>query len=110
MVIDRSAWGVRVSLSVARLLLRLGSVTPLGAATVRVLLRVPVAPAPMSTVKVKLALAPEARLPALYQAGVCVRSADVTGVQEWALVLEGSGSDTVAPLTVLGPLFFTVTV
>src|SRR6186713_2375336 len=47
LVIARSAWGVRVSESVAELLPGVGSVTPPGAATVAVLLRVPVAEAEM---------------------------------------------------------------
>jgi hypothetical protein len=45
LVTARSACGVRVSVSVALLLLDEGSTTPPGAVTVAVLLRVPVAPA-----------------------------------------------------------------
>src|SRR3954470_2550904 len=47
LVIERSALAPRVSLSVAELLAGVGSVTPAGAATVAVLLRVPVAAAEM---------------------------------------------------------------
>ena len=43
LVIDRSADAAKVSVSVAELLPGVGSVTPAGAATVAVLLRVPVA-------------------------------------------------------------------
>ena len=42
-VIERSAWGARVSVSVALLLAGLGSVTPTGAVTDAVLVKVPVA-------------------------------------------------------------------
>src|SRR5581483_6457274 len=47
LVICRSAWGVSVSVSVALLFPGLGSITPAGAVTVAVLLRLPVAPALM---------------------------------------------------------------
>ena len=43
LVMDRSAWGVRLSVSVALLLAGLGSVVPAGGVTVAVLTRVPVA-------------------------------------------------------------------
>ena len=43
LVIDRSAWGVNTSLSVALLFAGLGSVTPAGGLTVAVFVRVPVA-------------------------------------------------------------------
>src|SRR6516164_907658 len=57
----RSAWGVRVSVSVALLLAGLGSVTPAGGATLAVLSRVPVADGLIWTVKVKVTLAPTGR-------------------------------------------------
>ena len=43
LVMDRSAWGVSVSVSLALLLTGLGSVTPAGGVTVAVLLSEPVA-------------------------------------------------------------------
>ena len=43
LVMDRSDWGVRVSVSLALLLAGLGSVTPAGGVTVAVLLSIPVA-------------------------------------------------------------------
>jgi hypothetical protein len=47
LVIERSADAARVSLSVAELLAGFGSVTPPGAATVAVLLKIPLADAAM---------------------------------------------------------------
>src|SRR5436305_442228 len=58
----RSAWGVRVAVSVAPLLARLGSVTPAGALTVAVLAREPVAAGSIWTMKVKVTVAPTGRL------------------------------------------------
>src|SRR5258707_151721 len=43
-VIERLAWGVKGSVSVAELFTETGSVTPFGAVTVAVLIRLPVAP------------------------------------------------------------------
>src|SRR5262249_32270181 len=52
LVMDRSAWGVRPSVSVALLSVGSGSVTPAGAVTVAVLTREPVAEGLTWTVKV----------------------------------------------------------
>src|SRR6516164_9089847 len=97
----RSAWGVRVSVSVAVLLAGLGSVTPAGGVTVAVLTRVPVAEGSIWTVKVKVTLAPLAvpvtMPPPLLS--VVVQVAEVTPA--------GRGSDTLAPVTALGPLLLT---
>src|SRR5215468_10022376 len=62
LVMARSAWGVRVSVSVALLLAGLGSVTPGGGLTVAVLTRVPVAEGSIWTVKVKVTVALTGRL------------------------------------------------
>src|SRR5262245_47948749 len=58
---DRSAWGVRLSVSVLLLLPGVGSVVPVGGVTVAVLSRVPVAAGSIWTVKVKVTLAPTGR-------------------------------------------------
>ena len=60
-VMDRSARSVRVSLSVALLLERSGSVAPAGGVIVAVLARTPVAVGLTWTVKVKVTLAPVGR-------------------------------------------------
>src|SRR5436190_4418422 len=57
LVMARSAWGVRVSVSVALLLPALASVTPAGGDTVAVLLIAPVADGLIWTVKVKVTVA-----------------------------------------------------
>ena len=57
LVMDRSALGVRLSVSVALLSAGSGSVTPAGGLTVAVLLREPVAEGLTRTVKVKVTLA-----------------------------------------------------
>ena len=62
LVIDRSAWGVRVLVSVALSLPGLGSVTPVGGATCAVLVRVPVAAGSMVPVSVMVIDCPVARL------------------------------------------------
>src|SRR5262249_49869834 len=57
LVMDRSDWGARLSVSVALLLVGLVSVTPGGVLTEAVLARVPVAEGPTWAVKVKVTLA-----------------------------------------------------
>jgi hypothetical protein len=61
LVIDRSAVGLNVSVSVAELLAGVGSVTPAGAAIAAVLMRLPVAVAEMVAVRVNVAEAPTGR-------------------------------------------------
>src|SRR5262245_27865238 len=58
---DRSDWGVRVSLSLALLLAGLVSVTPVGVLTVAVLTSEPVAEGLIWTVKLKVTVAPAGR-------------------------------------------------
>lgn len=61
-VIDRSAVGVKVSVSVAELLAGVGSVTPEGGATVAVLTSVPVADGEIDPVTTNVTDAPDGRL------------------------------------------------
>src|SRR5262245_6940773 len=113
----RSAWGVSVSVSVALLLPGVGSVTPAGAVIVAVLTRVPVTAGLTWTVKVKVTVALTGRLtvvaraplPALGPAtlpppllAVAVQVALVTPV--------GTESETLAPVTALGPALRTTMV
>src|SRR6516165_259017 len=108
----RSAWGVRMSVSLALLLAGLGSVTPAGAVTVAVLVRKPVAEGLIWTVKVKVTLALTGRLTVVARAPVPPLG-PVTipppllavAVQVAAVTPAGRGSDTLAPLTTLGPPF-----
>src|SRR5690349_22013767 len=58
---DRSAWAASVSVSVAELLPGVGSVTPAGAATVAVLLSVPLAAAEIVQLAVYVVLPPAGR-------------------------------------------------
>ena len=62
LVIDRSAVGVNVSVSVAELLAGVGSVTEAGAAIVEVLDRLPVAVVEIVAVRVNVAVPPGAKL------------------------------------------------
>src|SRR5262245_12298002 len=110
----RSASGVTPSMSVALLLFGVGSITPSGGVTVAVLASVPVAEGSIWTVKVKVTLALTGRstvvarvslplvgpvtVPPLLLA-VAVQVAEVTPA--------GRGSDTLAPVTGLGPLLLT---
>ena len=112
-VIARSADAAKVSLSVAELLPGVGSVTPAGAVTVAVLLSVPVAPALIVQLAVKVTLPPLGRLtvslmlpdpeavqvppPAPAHVHVHVRDA-------------GNVSATVLPVALLGPAFDAVIV
>ena len=106
----RSAWGVSVSVSVAVLLAGSGSVTPAGGVTVAVLLRVPVAEGLIWTVKVKVTLALTgrstvvARVPVPLAGPVTVPPPLLAvAVQVAAVTPAGKGSDTLAPVTALGP-------
>src|SRR5579883_1899667 len=117
LMIDRSDWGVRVSVSVALLLAGLGSVTPAGGVTVAVLTRSPVAEGSIWTVKVKVTLALTARstvvdrAPAPLVGPVTVPPPLLAVVVQVAAVTPaGKGSDTLAPVTALGPSFLTTMV
>src|SRR5262245_57255264 len=61
LVTDRSAWGVRASMSVSRCSAGMGSVVPVGGVNVAVLVSGPVAEGSIWTVKVKVTLAPTGR-------------------------------------------------
>src|SRR5436309_1630489 len=110
LVIDRSAWGVSASLSPALLLPGVGSVTPTGAVTVAVLARAPVAAGSICTVKVKVTVAPTGRSTAVARAplpppGTLTAPPPVAlaNAQLPPVAPAGRGSDTLAPLTALGP-------
>src|SRR5262245_49422209 len=98
---DRSATGVRGSVSLALVLLVSGSVTPAGGSTRAVLVRVPAAEGSMSTVKVKVTLAPTGRLMVAARAPVPLVGpvtvpvlAFGTNAQVAAVAPAGRGSDT----------------
>src|SRR5262249_48868889 len=107
---ERSAWGVRSSVSVALSLAGLGSVTPAGGLTVAVLTRNPVAAGAICTVKVEVTVAftgrstvvPRAPAPML---GPLTLPPPVAraNAQVAAVAPAGRGSSTLAPLTALGP-------
>src|SRR5260370_1190951 len=109
----RSDCGVRVSVSVAVLLPGVGSVVPAGAATLAVLLRLPVAEAEMFAVTVNVAVPPFARLTVVLMSPVPLVTPQLAAgahVQLALLMPAGSVSVTVAPVTALGPPFVTVMV
>src|SRR5262245_19879211 len=117
LVIARSAWDVRVLLSVAVLFVPLGSVTPAGGATVAVLVNEPVAEGSIATVKVKVTVALTgrstvvARAPTPLVGPVTVPPPLLAlAVHVAAVTPAGSGSDTLAPVTALGPLLLTTMV
>jgi hypothetical protein len=106
-VIDRSALGLDVSVSVAVLFPGLISVTPAGAVTVAVLTRSPVAPALTVAVTVNVAVPPDGRVtvalmlpfplagPVAPPAYAPVHVGDVSDAE--------NASATVAPTTLDGP-------
>src|SRR5262245_4553326 len=113
----RSAWGVSVSLSLALLLPGLGSVTPAGAVTVAVLARVPVAEGAIRTVKVKVTVALTGRSTVVARAPAPLAGPATlpppllsVAVQVAAVTPAGRGSDTLAPVTALGPALRTTMV
>ena len=115
LVIERSAVGVIVSLSVALLLAVLGSVTPAGAVTLAVLVRVPVALKDRVPVAVKVAVPPTARFTVVAMlplplAAAQLEPAEAVQVQVTPVRLAGKVSVTEAPVTGLGPAFETVIV
>src|SRR5262245_56737645 len=111
---ERSARGVRLSVSVAVLLVGVGSVTPAGGVTVTVLVRVPVAERAMWTVNVKVTVALTsgstvvARLPTPLVGPVTTPPPLLAVATQLAAVTPaGRGSDTLAPITALGPRLLT---
>src|SRR4051794_15498968 len=114
---DRSAWGVRLSLSVALLLPWVGSVTPCGGLAVVVLTRVPVAEELTWTVKVKVTVALTGRSTVVARAPLPLVGPETlpppllaVAVQLAVVTPPGKGSDTLAPLTALGPALLTTIV
>src|SRR5262249_53891928 len=114
LVMDRSAWGVKLSLSGALLLAGVGSVTPAGGVMVAVLSRMPVAEGSIWTVKVKVTVALTgrstvvARAPAPLAGPVAMAPPLLSLTVPGALLTPaGSGSDTPAAVTALGPLLLT---
>src|SRR5262249_5178820 len=110
LVIDRSAWGVRVLVSVALSLPGLGSVTPAGGVTVAGFTRVPVAEGSIWTVKVKVTVAWTGRSTVVARAPLPLVGRVTlpppllaVAVQLAAVTPAGTGSDTLAPVTSLGP-------
>src|SRR5438876_1217288 len=110
---DRSAWGVSVSVSVLLLLPGTGSVAPLGTVTVAVLARKPLAedttvpltvktaelPAPAATLTMALRLLPEPVAPLVTEAVPVVLDVQCTPVRAAGMV-----SATLAPMASLGPV------
>ena len=114
LVIERSACGVRVSVSVAELLAATGSVTPAGTVTVAVLTREPVAEAAMVPVTVKVAVPEGARSTGAEmfpdpEAGQA-EPTEATQVQVTPDRVPEKVSETVAPITEDGPRLVAVMV
>src|SRR5262249_55335181 len=100
----RSAWGVKVSVSVPPV------GVPPGGVMVAVLTRVPVAVGSIWTVKRKVTVAPTGRSTVVVRAPLPLLGPVtlpppvwLTNVQLALLTPAGSGSDSVAPVAVLGP-------
>jgi hypothetical protein len=117
LVMDRSAWGVSASVSMALSLPGVGSVTPSGGATVAVLTRVPVAEGSTWTVKRKVTLALTGRLTVVARspapsAGPMTVPPPLLAVADQVAEVtpSGSRSDTLAPATALGPVLLTTMV
>src|SRR5580765_2429674 len=113
----RSACGVSVSVSVELLLPGVGSVTPAGGVTEAMLAREPVAEESICTVKVKVTVAPTGKStvvarPPLPPPGPLTAPPPVapTNAQLPPVAPAGRRSDTLAPLTALGPALLTVIV
>ena len=106
-VIERSADGLRVSVSVAVLLPGVGSVVPVGAAMVAVFAKVPVAEALTVAVSVYVAVAPSGRLMVSVMLPVPdaaqVAPGDGTQVQVAPVSVAGRVSVMVAPAAFDGP-------
>src|SRR5262245_29534796 len=114
---DRSARGVRVSVWLALSLAGMGSVTPGGGSTCAALARVPVAEGATGAVQGKVTRAltgsatvvARARLPLAGRATLPPPLLAVAS-QLAAVTPAGTGSDTLAPVTALGPWLLTTMV
>src|SRR3989442_1892871 len=107
----RSASGVSVSVSVAELLDGLGSVVPAGGSTVAVLANEPVALGLISVVNVKVTVALTGRFTVVARAPVPLAGPETMpppllplNAQVAPVTPAGSGSETLAPVTALGPM------
>src|SRR5262249_12166633 len=115
LVIDRSACGVRLSLSVAELLPGVGSVTPPGAATLATLTSEPVAGSEACGAAEKGIVPPTARLAVVLMLPVplvaaTLEPAAATAGRVSVVSAAGSASEIVAPVTLDGPLLVTTIV
>jgi hypothetical protein len=114
LVIERSAVGVTVSVSVAELLAANGSVTPAGAVTVAVFSSVPVAVGESVAVTVKVAapLAARSTVAAMSPAPDTGQElpAEARHVQAAPVSPAGKSSVTATPVTALGPALATTIV
>src|SRR5882762_8030319 len=111
---ERSAFGVSVSLSVAELFPGFVSVTPAGALTVAVLLSVPVARLEIVQVEVYVTLPPAGRLTVSLMLPANGPAVQVPPLAPTHVVLQvseaGKVSATVAPEALLGPALLAVMV
>ncbi len=114
MVIDKSADGAAVSVSVAELLPGVGSVVPLGTLTVAVFTKLPVRLEGTDTVIVYVIEPPEGMLTVWLMLPVPlaepVAPPAKTADQLVIVVPAGALSATVAPTTLLGPALLATTV
>src|SRR4029079_19791468 len=114
LVIDRSTRGVNGSVSVAELLPGAGSITPVGAATVAVLVMVPVALGDAVPLIVYVTVDPTGRLTASLiepePEAVQAPPPDAEHVQVGATSTAGIASTTGAPTAADGPRLVTATV
>jgi hypothetical protein len=111
-VIDKSACGASVVVSVAVLFPGVGSVTPPGAATAAVLTNTPVADGAMVAVRVNVAAPPTSRFTVIAMLPVPLvtphnEPGEATHVHIAPVSAGGRGSVTSAPVTPLGPLLLT---
>src|SRR3989442_312101 len=107
---ERSAVGVRVSVSVAELLPGVGSVAPPGAVTVAVFTRVPVAPGATVALTVNVAIPPTGRLTVAPMSPLPEAEPHEPPAEPTLGKLTPGGSAgivsvTVSPVTELGPAF-----
>src|SRR5262245_14606399 len=111
---DRSAWGVMASASLAALLAGLASATPAGGVTVAVLTRVPVTDGLIWFVKLKVTLALTGRSTVVASAPMPLLGPETlpplvlpVTVQVAAVTPAGNASATLGPVTALGPVLLT---
>ena len=117
MVIERSAVMLAGLVSVAVLLVSVGSFVPLGTVTVAEFSNCPVVPLGTVPVSVRVALAPLTRLTVVAILSVPLVAAQLLGkgvlqvqVKPAPTKAAGGGSETAAPTTSLGPLLVTTMV